>query len=272
MSRNLFWLILLILVLIDIRIAANEPVFPDVIYPEYLISESDTTAIDSTQTKKKWDSSDTYISGSVTWKNDDGDKKVDFDLRFGINLKNKLNEVDLRADAKYVTKKGSPNDNEQNFRVNWYRTVYRNFYAASQGRLERNQKSLESYRFDYAILLAGIGPGYLFEAKKAGRSRLSILYNYIQIIIFKSEAELHLFSPSIYLDNNYQLTKKLNLKNWTNVIFYAKDDVGYEMETELGYALTKNLSLGFRHYYLFNGPTLQKNNSNELKLFTKITF
>ena len=237
-----------------------------------VINVADSMVTDTLTHLKKWDSNDYYVSGSVTWKNDDGHKNVNFDLRFGINLENRLNEVDLRADARYVSKKDAPNDNEQNFRINWYRKLYGNIYAAGQGRIERNQKIIESVRLDYAILIGGIGPGYLFETKKGDRSRLSILYYYIQFFIFKESDEIHDFSPSIYLDNNYQLSKKLNLKNWTNVIFYAKSDIGYEMETELGYAITKNLSLGFRHYYLFNGPTLQKNNSNELKIFTKITF
>jgi len=272
LSKKFYLLFVLIVLNFSIRASANEPLPSVFNLPGNNIAISDTTTTDSIQTEKKWESSDTYISGAITWENNDGSKKVDFDLRFGINLKNRLNEVDLRADARYVTKKNSPNDNEQNFRINWYRVLYRDMYLAGQGRIERNQKTWESIRLDYVILIGGIGPGYLFQTKKAGRSRLSLLYNYIQLLVLKSEAETHTFSPSIYVDNDYQLTKKLNLKNWTNIIFYAKDDVGYEMETELGYAITKNLSLGFRHYYLFNGPTLQKNNSNELKIFTKITF
>ena len=48
--------------------------------------------------------------------------------------------------------------------------------------------------------------------------------------------------------------------------------MGYELETELEYAPWKNVALGFRHYLMLNGPTLQHNSTNELKLFTKITF
>ena len=272
MSKYLYWVILLVVLKFSTVAKANKPVISMINKPGNYKTVSDTTAIDSIRAEKKWKSSDTYISGSVSWKNNDGNKNVDFDLRFGLNLKNKLNEVDLRADARYISKKESPNANEQNFRANWYRTLYHHIYIAGQGRTERNQKTLESVRFDYILLLGGIGPGYLFEAKKAGRSRLSILNNFIQFFIINSDFETHIYSPSIYVDNNYQLTKKLNLKNWTNIIFYAKDDVGYEMETELGYSITKNLAIGFRHYYFFNGPTLQKNQSNELKIYTKITF
>lgn len=269
----LFCLSVLGILNLSLKTRANEPFTfsPDKF--NNIISMPDTTATDSTLVGKKWKSSDTYISGSVSWKNDDGNKKVDYDFRFGINLENRLNEVDLKLDSRYVSKKNSANDNEQNFRINWYRKLFHSLYTAGQGRLERNQKTIETLRLDYAILMGGIGPGYLFEPKKAGgRSRLSILYNYIQLFVIKTEVEYHIWAPSVYIDNDYQLTKKLNLKNWTKVIFYAKDDVGYEMETELAYSITKNLAIGLRHYYLLNGPTLQQNNTNELKIYTKITF
>jgi hypothetical protein len=232
----------------------------------------DSAVIDSVKAIKKWKANNSYISGSVSWKNDDGDKKYDFDIRFGTKIKSRLDEIDIRIDAHYVSKKNLPDDNEQNVRVNWYHTLYRKWYTAGQGRIERNQTSIENLRLDYAILLGGVGFGYHFENEKKGSTRLSALYNFLDLVIIHGHVNSQINSPSIYIDNNYQLSEKFNLKNWTNLIFWRKNDIGYEIETELEYAIWKNVALGFRHYLLLNGPTLQHNSTNELKLFTKITF
>lgn len=232
----------------------------------------DSATIDSIKAIKKWKSSNSYISGSVSWKNDDGDKKHYFDMTFGTKLKGRLDEIDIRIEAHYVSKKDLPDDNEQNLRVNWYHTLYRKWYLTGQGRVERNQSTYQDIRFDYALLIGGIGAGYKAEIEKSGSSRISILYNFLDIIIIGSKVNSLTQSPSIYLDNNYQLSEKINLKNWTNIIFWSKNDTGYEIETELEYAIWKNLALGFRHYLLINGPTLQHNRTSELKFYTKITF
>lgn len=100
MSKSFYWLILFFVLIIGLQAKASVPVILKSYESGNPTLISDTTATDTIQTKKQWDSSDTYISGSVTWKNNDGNKNVDFDLRFGINLKNRLNELDLRADAR----------------------------------------------------------------------------------------------------------------------------------------------------------------------------
>ena len=243
----------------------GNPIFPET-------GVNDTSAVDSLKAIKKWNISNTFISGSVSWKNDDGHKNLDFDLRFGINLKSRLDEIDLRFDANYISKKNSPDDNEQHLRVNWYHTLYKKWHFTSQGRIERNQYSSNNLQFDYAILLGGGGFGYHILTEKKGGSRISVLYNYIDLILIKQKSSLDDFAPSVYFDNNYQLTPKINLKNWTNIIFWGKEDIGSEIETELGYAITKNLTLGFRHHFFANGPTLEHSRRSELKLFTKITF
>jgi hypothetical protein len=232
----------------------------------------DSAVIDSVKAIKKWKASNSYISGSVSWKNDDGDKKHYFDATFGTKLQGRLDEIDLRIEAHYVSKKDLPDDNEQNLRVNWYHTVYRKWYLTGQGRIERNQSTYEGLRFDYALLIGGFGLGYKAEIKDFGSSRISVLYNYLDLIIITGKASGHFKAPSIYLDNNYQLAEKVNLRNWTNIIFWARNDTGYEIETELEYAIWKNLALGFRNYLLINGPTLQHSRTSELKFYTKITF
>ena len=81
----------------------------------------------------------------------------------------------------------------------------------------------------------------------------------------------HVQVVSCYIDNNYNLTKNLNFSNLTNIIFWDINDIGFDMESELVYKITKNLGLGLRHTYFLNGPTLQKVRSSELKIYIKIT-
>ena len=236
------------------------------------IIEVDSTISDSVQIPRKWTTSDSYVSGSMEWTNEDDDREFEFDIQFGANFIGKKDEIDIKLESDFGIKNGKQKDNEQDLRINWYHTLYKKWHLAGQGRTERNQRTIENTSFDYLIWLGGFGPGYNLEIKDIGNSRISILYNYLQLFVFKGNVEAHKRAPSIYLDNNYQLSKKVNIKNWTSILFYDIDDVGYELETEFAYSITEHLALGLRQYYLYNGPTLKYNKSNELRIFTKITF
>ena len=251
---------------------AFSPEISSEIISDTTIVEADTSSIDSMQSIRKWTTGDTYISGAMEWTNEDNDKEFEFDIQFGANFIGKKDEIDIKLESDFGIKNGKQKDNEQDLRINWYHTLYKKWHLAGQGRIERNQRTIEGTSFDYLIWLGGLGPGYNLEIEETGNSRISILYNYLQLFVFKGNVEIHTKAPSIYLDNDYQLSKKVNLKNWTSILFYDIDDIGYELETELGYSITEHLAIGLRHYFLYNGPTLKYNKSNELRIFTKITF
>lgn len=269
-KKNLIFIMLFVVTVVSAF--ATEPLTTVAVIPDTVRHSIDTISTDSVHNKRKWSSSDTYISGSLEWRNEDDEKAFDFDIRFGANFTGRLDEIDVKLDSKFVLKNTVLDQKEQNFRVNWYHTLHKQFYLVGQGRLERDQKTYDGIHFDYLILLGGAGPGYHFETKKMGSSRLSVMYNYLQLIIIKGDTKIHSNAPSVYFDNNYQLAKKINLKNWTNIYFWTKDDIGFEIETEMAYSITKNLALGVRYYVLYNGPTLKHEKSTDLRIFTKITF
>ena len=266
------WSFVLLFLVVAFSLFAFDPVVSAQVISDTTIIEADTSCSDSLQSIRKWTTSDSYVSGSMEWTNEDDVREFEFDIQFGANFTGRKDEIDIKLESDFGLKNGKQKDNEQDLRVNWYHSVYKNWHLTGQGRIERNQRTIENTQYDYFIWLAGIGPGYNLEFEEIGNSRISILYNYIQLFVFKGYMEAHTRAPSIYLDNNYQLSKKVNLKNWTSILFYKIDDVGYESETELGYSITEHLALGLRHYYLFNGPTLKYNKSRELRIFTKITF
>jgi hypothetical protein len=234
--------------------------------------KSDSLSVDSVKVEKKWKMKNTYVGGSVSWKNHEGTKESDYELRFGSSLTGRRDKIDLKLESQYKSKKEGIDDNEQYARINWYHTFYRQFYVLGQGRVERDQLTLEGTRFDYILLQEGIGPGYNLKLEKSGESRVSILYNFFQVEIFKYNIPFHQQAFSLYLDNYYDISRKINLSNWTNIFFWDNNNIGFDIETEILYKLMRNLGLGVRHTYFFNGPTLQKLQSSELKIFIKITF
>jgi hypothetical protein len=233
--------------------------------------ETDSVAIDSLKLEKRWKLNNTYIGGSVSWKNQEGNKESDYEFRVGSSITGRLDRIDLKLESLYKSKKGSPNDNEQYARANWYHDFFRRFYVMGQVQLERDQISYEGTRFDYILLQEGAGPGYRLKIEKLGESRLSVLYNFLHVSFFDQNVKGNYQVVSIYLDNSYNLTKKINLSNWTNIIFWSKNEVGFDIETELMYKLTKSLGIGLRHIYFLNGPTLQKQKSSDFKIYIKIT-
>ncbi|HSM49346.1 MAG TPA: hypothetical protein VK872_16115, partial [Draconibacterium sp.] len=162
----------------------------------------------------------TYVGGSVSWKNHEGTKESDYELRFGSSLTGRRDKIDLKLESQYKSKKEGIDDNEQYARINWYHTFYRQFYVLGQGRVERDQLTLEGTRFDYILLQEGIGPGYNLKLEKSGESRVSILYNFFQVEIFKYNIPFHQQAFSLYLDNYYDISRKVNLSNWTNIFFW----------------------------------------------------
>ncbi|WP_167605987.1 DUF481 domain-containing protein [Maribellus sediminis] len=270
LKRNLIFFLFLLAVVAPAL--AAQPIIVTSLISDTLTTINDSTTIDSVEHIRKWTTSDSYISGAAEWSNEDDDKEFDFDLRFGASLIGRLDEIDIKLESDFSLDNGKKDDNEQNLRVNWYHTLHKKWHVAGQGIIERNQRTFEGVDIDYIILLGGIGPGYFFETKKMGGTRLSVLYNYLQLFIIRGDIEIHKKAPSLYLDNNYQLSERINLKNWTSILFYATDDVGCELETELAYSVTKHLGLGLRHEFLYNGPTLKHKKNNEFRIFTRITF
>lgn len=86
--------------------------------------ETDSIAIDSLKLKKSWKLNDTYIGGSVSWKNQEGNKESDYEFRVGSSITGRLDRIDLKLESQYKSKNGSPNDNEQFARANWYHDFF----------------------------------------------------------------------------------------------------------------------------------------------------
>ncbi|MBP6626949.1 MAG: DUF481 domain-containing protein [Arenimonas sp.] len=203
----------------------------------------------------------------------DGDENDDeIKLRVDTTWARGPNETRLELEADYERDGGEAWDREATGRLGRIRQFTPGWFSMYEGFLERNQVRVQSTDEDYVLLQASAGGGYRWQWDETASLRAAFLWNYFYFDLLDLDRSANLDAPSLFLSGHWAITSRLNALATVRVYHWPDGDTGTEIDSDIGYDLTKHLGFGLRWRYTRDGASLDRDDEDKTEMFLRYRF
>ena len=238
--------------------------------------ESGTAAFEESQEARLpwWIADSWHADGSVRVSDSNGDSETEYQLDLGAKWTRGYSNNEFTLRGNYKSRNGKEDTDNQNARLRLQRDTDTRLFWMGDIYLERDKTYLIDRDYDYLLAKLNSGAGLKFDWGKGHVTRLALLYNYAYVTLLNIPISAHAdtHGPSVYFSNDLQLFPRLGFAQWGEFYYWDDGSNGFSNEMEFTYRISESVSLGLRHVYRDSEADLKNNDTNELKVFTRLTF
>lgn len=181
-------------------------------------------------------------------------------------------ETRLELEVDYERDGSEAWDREANGRLGRIRQFTPGWFTMYEGFMERNQVRVQSTDQDYLLLQASAGGGYRWQWDETASLRAAFLWNYFYFDLLDLDRSANLDAPSVFVSGHWAITPRLNALATVRLYHWPDGDTGAEIDSDIGYDLTKHLGFGLRWRYTRDGASLDRDDEDKTEMFLRYRF